>query len=215
MIKICVYVWLVAVNLASFIVYSIDGKKPAKRMKEWLMLLLPALGGGLGGCLGNYCFNANYNHLNSRYWIILRYWSGFFLIIESGLLFYYFYGSINSISLSYLFHKKLNIFGYYLLGINAITAILQFIKTTESSWLPSLSTGVPLRLLVVLIILGGAPSALIVNFLFNYKYYSPTDCTKIPENIVYNIGIWILAPIWCIVIAFFIFGVMYSPKYIN
>ena len=51
--NIVIFGWLLFVNIASFIVYCIDGIKPSKRMKEWLMLLLPALGGGFGGCTIN------------------------------------------------------------------------------------------------------------------------------------------------------------------
>lgn len=59
-------VWLVAVNAATFVVYGADksrAKKGRWRIPEKTLLLLPLLGGSVGGLLGMAVF-----HHKTRHW---------------------------------------------------------------------------------------------------------------------------------------------------
>ena len=59
-VRVALEVWLIAVNFVTFALYGIDksrAKRRRRRIPEKTLLLLPLLGGSLGGLLGMYAFH--------------------------------------------------------------------------------------------------------------------------------------------------------------
>lgn len=64
------YIYLIFVNLISFVLYGIDKWKAVKgkwRIPEVQLLLLALLGGSLGACAGMYLFRHKTQHLKFKY----------------------------------------------------------------------------------------------------------------------------------------------------
>ena len=64
-VRVALEVWLIAVNFVTFALYGIDNsraKRRRQRIPEKTLLLLPLLGGSLGGLLGMYAFHHKTKH---------------------------------------------------------------------------------------------------------------------------------------------------------
>ena len=64
-VRVTLEVWLIAVNFVTFALYGIDkssAKRRRRRIPEKTLLLLPLLGGSLGGLLGMYAFHHKTKH---------------------------------------------------------------------------------------------------------------------------------------------------------
>ena len=187
-------IYIVLMGIVTFILYAIDGLKPTKRISAVVMIILPILGGAFGASLANYFFNTNFKHLDCRPHKALRFIPGIFSIIYGMILFILIciIRSENSI------HSGITFFSVYFVIINVVTFVLQIIKTAEYHFLSSNKNGIPLVLIVILFIFGGAPAALIVNILFNFKYNNTTNCREGFNNFMYGPGVWLFSVLWII-----------------
>ena len=64
-VRVALEVWLIAVNFVTFALYGIDKSRAKRRRRlipEKTLLLLPLLGGSLGGLLGMYAFHHKTKH---------------------------------------------------------------------------------------------------------------------------------------------------------
>lgn len=206
-IQLLIFIWLIIINVITFTLYAIDGKRPQVRIKDWLLLLLPLIGGSIGACLGNHCFNTCYRHLYYKHKVLIHFLPGIAFIIQFLLTLFWGYKSgLFIIPRSVITGTKGILLTYFII-VGAIAFLIQLIYSSQYYWLPNNKERVSLRNAVLLIIAGGAPLALVEKLLFNFKYHDPTNPNSGPENFIYGNGIWLFTAFWGLVIAYLIFNV--------
>ena len=84
-VRAALLVWLAGVNVVTFILYGVDksrAKKGRWRIPEKTLLLLPLLGGSVGGILGMAAF-----HHKTRHWYLRIGLPGMFLLQAAGAVY--------------------------------------------------------------------------------------------------------------------------------